>query len=478
MKRLTFKTAIALLLLLSFAALLIPATRATAQAEPDWKKATSEATDYLSALIKINTTQPAGNELDAARYLKTICDREGIESQIFESAKNRGNFIARLKGDGSARPILLLSHLDTVGVEPKLWSVDPFSGLVKDGYIWGRGAQDDKNILTAELVAMLLIKRSGVKLRRDIILLGEADEEQGTGLGIEWMLKNHPEAIDAEFAVNEGGNALLDDVGRLRYVAIQTTEKVPVNIKLSAKGIAGHASIPRPDNPIVHLARAINIAGNYETPVQLTDTTRQFFSSIARVSDAADKNLFDSLVKNNDQTELMRIARDITARNLRFGSLLRTSIAPTIMNGGFQNNVIPGTAEANLNVRMIAGDTSENVINQLKRAINDPAITYEATGQTRKHLPASSTTSEMYRAFVTAVKRMAPQAAIAPTMSTWATDSSQLRERGVEAYGVLWPATTAEEATFHSNDERIRISSLGFGVELLWRVLMETAVKK
>lgn len=458
--------------------------RSIGYAEPDWNKATQEATQYLAELIRIRTPQPEGNELAAAQYLKAICDREGIENHIFQSAPNRANFVARLKGDGSAKPILLMAHLDTVGVEPKLWTVDPFGGVVRDGYVYGRGAQDDKNIMAAHLTAFLLLKRAGVPLRRDIILLGEADEEQGAGFGIEWMIKNQPEWVEAEYSITEGGTSLLDAAtGRVRYFGIQTQEKVPVNIRVETKGVSGHASIPRPDNPVVRMARAIARIGAYETPVQLDAVTGRFLAAVAATGNAKEKRLYGEIVKaasaeNASQEQLKKLARAVLADNLRFAAVMRTTISPTILNGGFQNNVIPGTAEANLNIRLLPGDTVENIVAQLTAAVDDPQITFTPLKLTRASLPATPHDTEMFRAFEQALKVMSPGTVVTPYMSTWATDSSQLRARGVKAYGVLWPNTPDEELGFHGNDERIRIASLGFGVQVMWRVLSETAVRK
>jgi acetylornithine deacetylase/succinyl-diaminopimelate desuccinylase-like protein len=477
------KAIIVAIMLPVIAASLFVRHRAATFAEPEWSKATQEAVEHLSALIRIRTPQPEGNELEAARYLKAVCDREGIENYIFESAPNRGNFVARLKGDGSARPILLMAHLDTVGVEPALWSDDPFSGKVKDGYVYGRGAQDDKNILAAHLTAMLLIKRAGTPLKRDVILLGEADEEQGVGLGIEWMIKNKPEWVDVEYSVTEGGTSLLDEqTGRIRYFGIQTQEKVPVNIRVETKGVSGHASIPRPDNPVVRMAKAISQIGAYETPVKLDQTTLRFFEAVAATSVGEEKELYESLVRAAtteapDQRQLKLIVRLVMERNLRFAAVLRTTISPTILRGGFQNNVIPGTAEANLNIRMLPDDTVDSVLEHLKRAASDPLITFTPAKLTRAALPATPTETEMFRAFEKSVKAMSPETIVTPYMSTWATDSSQLRARGVKAYGVLWPNTPEEELGFHGNDERIRVSSLGWGTQLMWRVAMQMAAK-
>lgn len=479
----SLRTSLVLLIVLLTTTAWLSHSRAKAGAEPDWDKATQEAAQFLSELIRIRTPQPEGHELEAARYLKAVCDREGIENDIFKSAPHRGNFVARLKGDGTAKPVLLMAHLDTVGVEPKLWTVDPFGGLVKDGYIYGRGAQDDKNIMAAHLEALLLIKRSGVPLKRDIILLGEADEEQGIGLGIEWMISNKPEWVDAEFSITEGGTAFLDEQGKLRFFAIQTTEKVPLNVKVTTTGTSGHASIPRPDNPVVRMARAISRIGADEMPVQLNETTKKFFEGVAKAATGEEKKLYENLLKaasaqNPDQNQLNQLAREVAVKNLRFAAVLRTTISPTILNGGFQNNVIPGTAEANLNIRMLPGETIDHVIEHLKKAVNDPLVTFTPAKLTRASLPATTDDTEMFRAFDKSVKVMSPGTPVMPYMSTWATDSSQLRQRGVKAYGVLWPNTSEEEAGFHGNDERIRISSLGFGAQLIWRVLMETAVKK
>ncbi len=456
-------------------ALIVLAASASAQKLPDFKAAGDEAVRYLVDLIKLNTAKPEGNELRGAKYLKQVCDREGVASQIYESAPGRANFVARLKGNGAQRPILLMAHIDTVGVEPKYWTVDPFSGLIKDGMVWGRGAQDDKQLLAAELATLVAIKRSGVSLQRDIILLAEADEEESKGFGIQWMLDHHPEAIDAEYSITEGGSAALDANGKLRYVAIQVGEKVPVNLTLEAKGVPGHASIPRPDNPIVHLSRAVAIAADYDTTVRLNDISRRFFTAMAKASSGPERLTYESLLKTNNDSELKRLAREVQKYNLRFASLLHTSISPTIFNGGYQNNVIPGVATANLNIRLLAPEGPDDIIRELQAAIHDPAITITAQKMMRQHQAPSSPDTVLFHAFEKAMAAMSPGTPIAPAMSTWATDSSQLRAKGVQAYGILFPLTAEEEATFHGNDERIRISSVGWGVEFLWRSVMEIA---
>ena len=238
------------------------------------------ALGYYLDLLRLDTSNPPGNETRVARYLKQACDREGIAGELLGGEPERLNFVARLKGSGPGRPLMLMAHSDVVPVERTQWSVDPFAATRKDGYIWGRGAQDTKPLLAAELAVLVDLKRNGAKLTRDVIFLSEADEEAGSS-GIRWLIANAWDKIDAEFAVNEGGFANLVAKGKVIF-NIQTSEKIPTRIKLVARGTAGHASLPRADNSVLHLARAIVRLAEAEQPIRLNATTREYFRKIGR----------------------------------------------------------------------------------------------------------------------------------------------------------------------------------------------------
>ncbi len=246
---------------------------------PELGRVSQEAVGWLADLIRINTTNPPGNELAAVRYLAGILEREGISAEVLESAPGRGVLIARLPSSAvpdPSRALLLLGHVDVVGVQKERWSVDPFGGVIKDGYLYGRGAIDDKGMVIANLAVLVALKRAGVHLDRDVVLLAEGDEEQNGDYGIEFVIRSHWEKIAAGFAINEGGNVVVKD-GKVQYVGVQTGEKVPVDVEVIATGPSGHGSVPRKDNAVVHLAAAVAKIGAYEAPARPNTITRRYF---------------------------------------------------------------------------------------------------------------------------------------------------------------------------------------------------------
>src|SRR4051794_12446994 len=226
----------------------------------DWSKTAPEILEKYSALIRLDTSNPPGNETRAAEYLKSVLEREGFETKSFALEPSRANLVTRLKGNGSKRPLLLMGHTDVVGVQRNKWTVDPFTAVRKDGYVYGRGSIDDKDKVAACLIVMLLLKRMNVPLDRDVIFLAEAGEEGTTTFGIDFMVNQHWKEIEAEYALTEGGGGVMLN-GKPRYMGITTTEKVPRGVKLIAHGAAGHGSIPRPDNAVAHLATAVGKVG-------------------------------------------------------------------------------------------------------------------------------------------------------------------------------------------------------------------------
>src|SRR5436309_8089189 len=261
------------------------------QFEPDvprtdaqWRAVGREAAALLSQYVAINTTNPPGNELQTANWLKAVLAREGIDAEVFEPRPGKANLYARVKGDGSARPLVLLNHMDVVLASPEYWKVDPFAGAVQDGYVWGRGALDMKGEAIAQLMAMLTLKRGGVPLKRDVIFLATADEEIGGGVGAGWFVENHPELVqDAEFLVNEGGIIRADRTGRIEYYGVGTTEKSPFWLDVTARGTAGHGSRPTPDNPVHRLVRALNRVAAYQTPLVPTPVVERYLRDLSTI---------------------------------------------------------------------------------------------------------------------------------------------------------------------------------------------------
>src|SRR5216110_1288608 len=257
----------------------------SAPGDADWKALGDEATALLSQYLRINTTNPPGNEIAAARWLQAVLRRDGIEAQVFEPAPGKANLYARLAGDGTARPVILLNHMDVVLATREYWTVDPFGGLNKDGYVWGRGALDMKGEGIAQLMTMLVLKRARVPLKRDIIFLATADEEIGAGVGAAWIVDHQADLVkDAEFLLNEGGLTRADGRGGVEFYGIGTTEKSPFWLDVTAHGTAGHGSRPTPDNPVHRLVRALDRIANWQTPLSVTPAVERSFRDLAVVA--------------------------------------------------------------------------------------------------------------------------------------------------------------------------------------------------
>src|SRR5438309_3843136 len=260
----------------------LSARAATATNRIDWEKVKPEILERYRALIQLDTT--SGHETRAVDYLKKVIEAEGIQTKTFALDPNRANLVARIKGSGSKRPLLIFAHTDVVGVQREKWPVDPFGAVMKDGYIWGRGSKDDKPILTANLIVFLMLKRLGVQLDRDVIFLAESGEEADTvGVGMNYLVREHMDEIDSEFAITEGGGGTVEGT-RVVRVNIGTAEKLPARVRLVATGTAGHGSVPRLDNALIHLGAAVEKVGRWETPMKLNDTTRTYFEKLANIS--------------------------------------------------------------------------------------------------------------------------------------------------------------------------------------------------
>ena len=442
---------------------------------PDLDVAQREVVETLKDFIRVKTFSPPGNETTAAKFLQAILAKEGIASEILEKEAGRGNLIARLKGNGKKRPIILMGHLDTVGVERDKWTLDPFEPMEKDGYLYGRGTTDDKTSATVFLEVIRQLHRLKVPLDRDVIFVAEAAEETSAALGIEFLVAQHWDKIDAEFALNEGGITLKEN-GRVKYVGVSAAEKVPRRLFLSTAGVSGHGSRPRPDNAIVHLAAAVAKVGAWQPPLRFNEITRTYFQRLAQISAPGDAWIYTHL----DDPVLGAQAQEIVRRtNFLHNSMLRTSISPTVIKGGFQANVIPADALATLDVRALPDEDMTAFVAAMRQVIDDPTVDIVVPGGVqRPATPPSPITSELFAAIERAQQKVFPGAATLPQMDAFATDSAQLRAKGVQAYG-LSPVTTAEDnSRMHGNDERIEIAGLKGFFELVWTTVVDVAATK
>jgi acetylornithine deacetylase/succinyl-diaminopimelate desuccinylase-like protein len=457
-------------------AVLLLATTLAAADRPaiDWAKVNPEILRHYSALLKIDTSSPPGNETKAVDYLKGVLDREGIAYQVFAMEANRANLVARVKGNGSKRPIIVMGHTDVVGVQRDKWTLDPFSAIRKDGFIYARGANDDKDNLTASLMTLVLLKRLKVPLDRDVIFIAESGEEGNNAVGIDYVVSKHWDAIDAEYALAEGGYASARD-GKVRFVEVTTTEKVPRTTRLIAHGTAGHGSRPRPDNAVVHLSAAVARIGVWEPPMRLNDTTRAYFERLATISAPAEAARYNHVA---DPKHTVEIQRYFAQNELGHASMLRTSIAPTIVKIGFRQNVIPSEGEATIDIRALPDEDMPKLYNQIRRVIDDPAIEVVPPSTAgRPASPPSRLDTEMFHALESVTRRMFPGAITLPSMLTGATDMAQLRQKGVQSYGIgpIVDERGKGVGAAHTDDERLAEASLYKLVEFQLNAVLEVA---
>jgi len=440
----------------------------------DWDAVGNEAIDHLVELVKIRSINPPGNETAVVEYLETALDAEGIESRVFALDPSRANLVARIKGNGSKQPILIMGHTDVVGVQPDKWFAGPFSGMREDGYIYGRGTQDDKDNLTAGLMVVILLKRLGVELDRDVIFLAESGEEGTPEVGINFMVEKHWDEIAAEYAIAEGGEGVIRN-GRIHTLGIETTEKMPRRATLVARGTPGHGSIPRADNAVVILANAVAKAAAWQTEMRLNETTSAYFQRLASISPPEEAFRYDN-VANPELTQ--EIQQHFLETFPYHYSILRTSVVPTIIDAGFRRNVIPSEASAMLDIRMLPDEDVEGFYKSLAAVIDDPRVEIVPEHIYRPAAPPSEIDNEMFQTLERVAVGMYPEATVLPIMQTGATDMSQIRAKGVQAYGI-GPARTIDEINSgygaHGDNERVAEDAFVSMVEYLWRVILQMA---
>lgn len=441
-----------------------------------WDQQKADVLRHYRSLIQIDTSNPPGNETKVVEYIKTVFDAEGIPTQTFALDPARANVVARLKGNGSKRPVLILAHTDVVGVQREKWPMDPFGALLKDGYIWGRGSNDDKDKLASNVMVMLLLKRNAVKLDRDVIFLAEAGEEATPHWGIDFMVGQHFDQIDAEYALTEGGTATLEN-GRVTIMQIGTTEKVPRGVRLVVNGTSGHASVPRLDNAIVHLTTAMTNLAKWETPMRLNDTTRAYFERLATISSPEDAARYNGLT---DPARAPAIQRYLAEHDPVRYSMLRTSVVPTILKAGFRQNVIPSEAEATVDIRALPDEDITRFYDEMRRVMADPAIRIAPLPEERPAAPPSRIDTDMFRVLEQVSKRMYPGVVVLPTMSTGASDMARLRARGVQSYGIGPAVTDTDRVNYgaHSDVERLPEASLYKFVEFTWNAVTGIAASR
>jgi acetylornithine deacetylase/succinyl-diaminopimelate desuccinylase-like protein len=464
------KFALALLVAVLPASLAAQAPTAMPKTPVDWNAMQTEAVGVLQQYLRINTTNPPGNELETARFLKAFLEKEGIDAQILDTTElgpGRANLYARLKGNGSKKAIALVQHMDVVPNTPTSWTVPPFSGEIKDGFIYGRGALDMKGQGIAHLMALVAIKRSGVPLTRDIVFVANADEEV-TSTGAIVFVDRHADLIrDVEYLFTEGGANVYRD-GKLEYYSVGVAEKRTFWLKVTVKGTPSHGSRPTKANPVPRLVAALDKIARYETPLHVTPAVEKFFHDISRnYSGKQAAWLNDVRVALNDNA-----AKEWILSDVYWNAILRNTISLTGLQGSNRTNVIPAEASAEIDVRLLPDQDPDSMLATLNRIVSDSAVHF--TALLRPKAPFESpTNTELFRAIERAARERDPSSFVTSSMMTGATDRPTYRKLGIIAYGLdpFKVEAADEQKGVHGNDERLSLANIGAGVKFVYDIL-------
>jgi acetylornithine deacetylase/succinyl-diaminopimelate desuccinylase-like protein len=440
----------------------------------DWEALAQDAAQLLGAYLRQRTVNPPGNERLAADYLAGLLRARGFAPMLWEPSPGRANLTARLHGDGSKPGIILLHHMDVVAAEPDRWSVDPFGGEIRDGYVWGRGAIDMKGAGIMHLLAMDLLRREGLPLSRDIIFLAVSDEEVDSSNGVTWLLAEHSNDLQAEYVWDEGGFGLQGMFGSGVLFGVAVAEKGALWLRLVAEGEPGHGGIPRGANPAESLVAALERLRRHRWPVHLLPTVCDFFRAVGPLLPFPQNILLQHL----DQGPVLALARSALLKEPALQAVLQSTVSLTGLRAGVKENVIPERAEATLDVRLLPGQDADAFIQELQSILAEPRVRVEVIQR-----PAPSTTTPyagdaMYHVLERACTALVPGSRVAPLLTPGTTDSCHFRRRGYKTYGLFPAIITSEELRrFHGIDERISVQNLAFGTHLVYQVLRELCGK-
>lgn len=440
----------------------------------DWNAVDEEVIMHLRNLLRLDTRNPPGNEIQAVEYLRSVLEKEGFECVIVGPSPECATLITRLKGDGSEPPLLLMCHTDVVAVELEKWSHEPFGAEIADGYVYGRGALDMKNMVTMELMAMLLLKRTSVSLRRDIIYMAEADEETGGYQGAGWVVEHHPELIRASYALNEGGGDGFEINNQL-YYTVETAEKGSARFKIRATGSSGHGSVPHNNNAIVRLADLLSKIRDNQPPVHFTATLRGYIEGIASAQPPEIAAAFRViLVDEKSASEAIdQLSIDESLKH-ELHAMSRNTIAPTMLKAGSQINVIPSEAEAYVDGRILPGQTLEQYLEELHALFGDDC---EIEFINPTDALEADPNSPLFEVIKEVLHTHEPEATIIPTMLTGGTDAKHVSRLGTKVYGFSPTLYTGEIGWggVHGHDERINIRAMQWGTRVLYEVVEKFA---
>lgn len=433
---------------------------AHAQLKIDQAAFEAETLAHFQALLKLDTSSPPGNEIRAVEYLKQVLDKEGIPYQVFAKDPQRPNLVARIKGNGKKRPVLVMGHTDVVTVDPKKWTFPPFDATRDGGYVYGRGAVDDKDNLAAALMLILTLKRSQTALDRDVILLAESGEEGAPEVGAQFMIDNHFDAIDAEYCLAEGGG-IVRTGGHVRQANVGTTEKEPRPVEIIARGPAGHGSVPSRGNAVTRLSTAVGKVSEWVPPIRVNETTGSYFRKLSTMVEPEVAQQYRDVLSPDPKVH--RPAAEWLLENQpQHWSMLHTSLVPTIIGGGYRYNVIPSETKATFDVRLHPDEDQAGFLDTLRGVINDPNVEVRWSRDRYRPAGGSKLGTEAFNAIEKNIGKHY-DVPVLPTMGTGATDMAQIRSKGVQCYGI-GPALDTEDGPkgfgAHSDQERILESEL------------------
>lgn len=431
----------------------------------DWPAIHREALDIFVRYLRIDTSNPPGNEKPAARFLGALLEDEGIECEYIETAPNREVLVARLHGDGSKRPIMLCNHTDVVPVEPQYWEVPAFEGVIKDGRVYGRGAVDMKGCGVMQLIAFLLLKRHGLALKRDVVFCAVPDEEAGSEYGMVWLCENRPDVVDVEFELSEGGGGSTRFAGQeAKLFNVAVNEKDICWLRLTSVGRPGHGSVPHDDNSAVHLARALVRLADWDRGLIFTPDTEAFLARLAEAGlmpPAADRTALEERIRKTPEL----LAAFINTLNV------------TMLDAGIKANVIPAKSEAVIDCRLLPGQTKDDWVRQVREQIADDRVTVELYSPDQGEPKPVPWDTELFRVINGVVKEAMEDAIVVPGMTVGGTDNRFLRARGIPAYGFIPCLLSSEERRgFHGNNEFLTVENLQMGCELMYEIVRRMAV--
>ncbi len=435
-----------------------------------WEDYQQRAVALMQDYLRIDTSNPPGNEEAAAEFFHRLFEAEGIANQVFPYAPGRANLWASLKGDGSLKPLVLLNHMDVVRTDPKNWRVPPFSGEILEGDIYGRGAVDMKDEGLIQAMVMLVAAREHLPLKRDLVFLATSDEEVGDS-GSAWVIENRPDLVrGAEYIITEGGSNLVHSERGTIY-GIGVAEKAPFWIRLTATGRGGHGSIPNAESAPNRLARALSRVVNWKPPVTLIPSVEQYFHQIAALEKEPRASQFRNIRK--------ALADETLAQSLfddeNFNYLLRDTVSLTVLNGSAQTNVIPDTATAELDVRLLPGEDPQAFLEKLRAVVADETIRLEPINRFRAP-NASPASTGLYRTIEQVIHLYDPRATVAPALNSGYTECQMYRPLGIACYGFApVELTPGIEATQHAANERIPVEQIRHGVKMLYEIVARVA---